>query len=128
MEQAKNFSLLGLGGSAGALPHLDALLLGVDQLPEVHGYSLSKDRVEILFQELLRKTPEERIAHLGLEPGRADTICAGMLPLLLLLEEANSPYLKICTAGLREGIFARLGKSNLSAGFESPEKLLQEIL
>ncbi len=108
LADAKNLPLIALGGSAGALPHLDARLQGLSSLPEVHGYSLTPTRLKEIFDALLSLTPEERIARYQLEPGRADTICAGILPLLLLLQETNSPRLTVCTAGLREGMMVVL--------------------
>ncbi len=113
LESAKGFPLVSLGGSAGSLPYVDAHLKGVSAMPEVHGYRITRKRLTELLEELNKRTPEERIAQLGLEPGRADTICAGLLPLVLLMEEIEAPYLTVCTAGLREGMLYLLSRGEM---------------
>lgn len=113
LESAKDFPLVCLGGSAGSLPYMDAHLNGDHVMPEIHGYRITRGRLREILEELKKRTPEERIAQLGLETGRADTICAGLLPLLLLMEETNAPYLTVCTAGLREGMLYLMGKGEL---------------
>ena len=113
LESAKGLPLIALGGSAGALPYIDARLTRLSVLPDVHGYIITPERLTAILEELLSRTPEERIAQLQLEPGRADTICAGILPLLLLLQELNSPSLTVCTAGLREGMLYLMSRGEL---------------
>ncbi len=113
LESAKGLPLIGLGGSAGAIPYIDARLMGRSTMPEVHGYTITPKRLTDILEELLSRTPEERIAQLHLEPGRADTICAGVLPLLLLMQETESPQLTVCTAGLREGMLYLLSQKKI---------------
>lgn len=113
LESAKGLPLVSLGGTAGSLPYLDANLKGLKEMPEVHGYRVTYERLKEILAELQKRTPAERIAELKLESGRADTICAGILPLLLLMEEITSPYLTVCTAGLREGMLYLMGKGEL---------------
>ncbi len=115
LESAKGFPLVSLGGSAGSLPYLDANLKGESNMPEIHGYRITRKRLQEIFEELKKRTPEERITQLGLEPGRADTICAGLLPLVLLMEEMAAPYLTVCTAGLREGMLYLLSRGEMEA-------------
>ncbi len=113
LESAKGFPLVSLGGSAGSLPYLDAHLKGEAIMPEIHGYRITRNRLREILEELKKRTPKERVAQLGLEPGRADTICAGLLPLVLLMEEMQAPHLTVCTAGLREGILYLLSQNIL---------------
>lgn len=123
LEQAKGLPVIALGGSAGALPSIDAQLKNQEK-PEVHGYSLTLTEMQKIFDLLQNLSPQERIAMFSLEPGRADTICAGILPHLLLLEQLQSPYLKTCTAGLREGILALLSKLSEPENIPNPSKIL----
>ncbi len=113
LELAKGLPLVSLGGTAGSLPYLDANLKGLGEMPEVHGYSVTPERLKEILEELRKRTPEERIAELKLEPGRADTICAGILPLLLLMEETSAPHLTVCTAGLREGMLYLMSQKEI---------------
>ncbi len=113
LEDAKDLPLVVLGGSGGALPYLDASMQGLSALPDVHGYSLTPERLEEIFDELLSKSPEERIALWNLEQGRADTICGGILPLLLLMQETKAPSMTVCTAGLREGILYLMSRGEM---------------
>lgn len=113
LESAKGLPLVCLGGSAGSLPYTDAHLKGLEKMPEIHGYQITKNRLAEILEELKKRTPEERIAQLGLESGRADTICAGLLPLVLLMEEMDAPHLTVCTAGLREGMLYLMAKGEL---------------
>lgn len=113
LESAKGLPLVSLGGTAGALPCLDANLKGLEKMPEVHGYRVTPERLKEMLAELRKRTPEERIAELKLEPGRADTICAGILPLLLLMEETDAPHLTVCTAGLREGMLYLMSRGEV---------------
>lgn len=113
LESAKGLPLIALGGSAGALPGLDAHLQGLSAMPEIHGYTITPKRLEVILEELLSRTPEERIAQLHLEIGRADTICAGILPLLLLMKEIDAPRLTVCTAGLREGMLYFMSRGDM---------------
>ncbi len=122
LEQAKGLPIIALGGSAGALPPLDAQLRNQEK-PEVHGYSLTQQDVQTIFDILYQIPPEKRISDFALEPGRADTICAGILPHLLLMEQLGSPYLKTCTAGLREGILALLSHNPNPENMPNPSEI-----
>lgn len=110
LESAKGLPLVALGGSAGAIPFMDARLQGEAELPKVHGYQVSLARIKEILAELEKRTPKERVEDLNLEPGRADTIFAGLLAHILLMEETDAPYLTICTAGLREGMLYLMAK------------------
>ncbi len=110
LESAKGFPLVCLGGSAGALPYMDARLREDTELPAVHGYRLTLNRLKEIYAELQKRTMQERVADLNLEQGRADTICAGLLAHILLMEETDAPSLIICTAGLREGMLYLMAK------------------
>lgn len=104
MKSAKGLPIIGLGGSAGALP----AIFGVEKGTSINGYKLEIDKIKEKFCQMSALSTEERMARYTLEIGRADTICAGMLAIITLAEEIESPYLKVSTANLRDGIFALL--------------------
>ncbi len=128
LEEATGFPLIGLGGSAAVLAGLDQRLL-TGSLREIdpQGYSLTGERMEVIFRELQRRTPKERVEELGLEPGRADTVCAGILPGCLLMKRLSAPRMQICTTGLREGILAMLIREGLSESMSDTAAFLRKF-
>ena len=121
LSEAKGLPLLGIGGSVCAFGHLER------RDKNIHGYSISRGRCRELFDTLLPLTPEQR-SGLGIEPGRADTICAGFFPSLLLMEDLSLPHITLCTSGLREGILAELTKDNPETYAKNPELFLEKYV
>ncbi|MBQ2614439.1 MAG: exopolyphosphatase [Clostridia bacterium] len=117
LEEAKGFPLIGIGGSLCALA-------GLDGESSVNGCTLSAKRVEEIFDTLLPLSPKERVEY-GVETGRADTVCGGILPGLLLLKELAMPKLILSTGGLREGILAELQKDQPEFYSKHPEDFLK---
>ena len=103
-DLAKKLPIIGLGGSAGELP----ALFDIDKNASINGYMLEIDKIKEKFDAISVLTTKERMEQYTLEIGRADTICAGMLSIITLAKELSSPYLKVCTANLRDGIFSLL--------------------
>lgn len=96
---AKNYDIVGLGGSVKALS-----MLRCKENSKLHGFCIDK---EILFSEIkkLVTTPlEERVLMEGLGKGRGDIILGGVVPLIAVMNYINSPRLVACLTGLREGV------------------------
>ncbi len=113
--------LVGVGGSVCAFGLLDKGNW------DIHSHRISPARCQELFDALSSMTPDERIAF-GVEPGRADTICAGFLPTILLMKELSMPHLTLCSSGLREGILAELTKTNCEIYAKNPELFLEKYV
>ena len=125
LDCAKGLPLIGIGGSVCALGVIDQSLKG-NKPCDIHGYALSPKRVEELFTLLHAMTPEERM-KIGVERGRADSVCAGFLPSLLLCGRLKSPSLTLCTGGLREGILFELERENPDFYSKHPEQFLEKF-
>ena len=125
LKDATGFPLIGIGGSVCALGALDQTLKS-GEVNDVHGYEISPKRMKELFDLLASKTPQERMA-IGVEKGRADSVCAGFLPSLLLCQYLNSPSLTLCTGGLREGILFELEKENPAHSLKNLEQFLEKV-
>lgn len=125
LKDAAGFPLIGIGGSVCALGALDQTLKS-GEATDVHGYEISPKRMEELFELLEHKTPQERMA-IGVEKGRADSVCAGFLPSLLLCQHLSSPSLTLCTGGLREGILFELEQENPAHSLKNLEQFLEKF-
>ena len=125
LDDAKGFPIIGIGGSVCAIGALDQSLTHGEST-DVHGYELSLKRMEELFDLLATKTPQERMA-IGVEKGRADSICAGFLPSLLLARQLTSPSLTLCTGGLREGILFELEQANPEQAIQNLEQFMEKF-
>jgi len=123
LQEAEGFPLVGIGGSVCALYGIDTS----KNKGELNGYTLSPHEVEAMFSKLYPCSAEERMA-MGVEKGRADTICAGLLPSLCLLRRIHAPSLTLSTGGLREGIMAELEKENPLFYVQNPEEFFEKYL
>ena len=119
--------VVGLGGSTCAVVRTDKILLNGKSDEEIHGYTLSAERTGFLFETLYMKTPGERM-ELGIEKGRADTVCAGLLPTVVLMQTVKSPELILCKYGLREGILAELRKDNTEFYIQNPQSFIEKYI
>ena len=125
LTRAKGLPLIGIGGSVCALGGIDCHLQG--EVAPVHGYTLTAQRVLELFELLQPMDANGRMAH-GVEAGRADTICHGFLPSLILMQEYGLPTMTLCTGGLREGIMAELKKERPLYYAKHPQEFLRKYL
>ena len=57
------------------------------------------------YNEILEMSEAQR-EDAGIEPGRVDTVAAGALPVVQLLEKIESGSVIISSASLKEGILA----------------------
>lgn len=120
LKEAAGLSLIGLGGSAVALPAIDRILFKNKTAAfSPHGYVIEKSHMDVIVRALLARTPEKRMQELGVEQGRADTITGGVLPGYTLMERFSLPQTVACTTGLREGILKVLQKEGIAAAFSN---------
>ena len=126
LEDAKGVPLIGVGGSVFAMGMVDIRQKGLETA-DLHGHQLTPHRMEELFTLLSAMTIEERIAH-GVEPARADSVCHGFLPSLLLAKRIQSPHLSLCSHGLREGILYELLQDRPEFYACHPEQFLEKYV
>lgn len=127
LPEAEGLPLVGIGGSVCALCGIDQHLQKITKPKDVHGYSINPRRVRELYNILSPLSPMERTQK-GVEQGRADTVCAGFLPSMLLMEKLHAPNLILCTGGLREGIWAELEREHPEYYLSHPELFLEKYV
>lgn len=99
LYDAKNYDVVGLGGSVKALS-----MIRCKENLKLHGFRIKRN---ILFDDIkkLVSTPlNKRILMDGLGKGRGDIILGGVVPLMSVMNYIDSPHLVACMTGLREGV------------------------
>ncbi|TBH16541.1 Ppx/GppA phosphatase family protein [Thermus thermamylovorans] len=96
--------LAGLGGNLRAIARLDQRRRRYP-LDLLHGYYLSRERVEELYGDLLRLPFRARAELSGLQPDRARTLPASLAFLRALFRHFRAPGLWLSGVGIREGAF-----------------------
>ena len=104
IEGGPGESLVGMGGTIRTLAKIDQHLQDYP-LDRVHGYVLSRRRLEQIVQRLAKLPLRKRRKFPGLSSDRADVILAGALVLFQVLEQAGYGELVVSGQGLREGVF-----------------------
>lgn len=98
-----------LVGIAGTVTTLQAVLHRIDPYDpqRVHGGVLTRAQLAGLTDRLCRATIEERRRMPGLQPGRADVICAGALILEAVMDRLGVAECTVSDHGVRWGLIAR---------------------
>ncbi len=97
---------IAVAGTATTLAAADLGLLAYDPAA-VHGSSLTTATLRRWIDRLLVATPEQRRALIAVSPERADTVLAGAVILLHVLERARRQSWKVSDRGLRFGALPR---------------------
>lgn len=98
--------VVGVGGTLRALGRVDRRARQW-ALPHGHGYALSADAVESIWELVSRLPPQDRPAVAGLPSHRADLIVPGALVASWLLRQSGAASLHLCDDGVREGWLLR---------------------
>jgi exopolyphosphatase/guanosine-5'-triphosphate,3'-diphosphate pyrophosphatase len=104
VKAGRGDSLVGSGGTIRTLAKIDQRLQEYP-LDRVHGYILSRRRLEEIVQRLAKLPLRKRRKFPGLSSDRADVTLAGALALASVLERSGHAELVVSGQGLREGIF-----------------------
>lgn len=99
-----SMELVGVGGTIRNIANIDQKLLDYP-LDRLHAYHLTRERVEIICDELRKRTIREREDLPGLNDERADVILAGALTLRQMMRHCKADVLHVSGEGLREGVF-----------------------
>jgi exopolyphosphatase/pppGpp-phosphohydrolase len=103
-------TLVGVGGSLrtlGKIDRRDRLLHAPSHVSHGHGYKLSLDSVETIWERVSRVTADTRRDIPGLAAHRVDTISAGALFFFLLMRAGGFDQLRVSAFGIREGMALR---------------------
>jgi exopolyphosphatase/guanosine-5'-triphosphate,3'-diphosphate pyrophosphatase len=95
--------LIGTSGTIMGLAALDAARRGIT-VSNVHGYTVTRPRLEELQREMLTMTESERRRMPGMNPRRSDIIVAGNAILIAALKGLGRDEIVVCERALRDGI------------------------
>jgi exopolyphosphatase/guanosine-5'-triphosphate,3'-diphosphate pyrophosphatase len=110
LERVRHYQLdlaIGTSGTIMGLAALDAAARGIP-LRRVHGYTLTRERLEALQRTMLPLTEAERRRMPGMNPRRADIIVAGNAILIRALELLGRDEIVVCERALRDGVVVDL--------------------
>ena len=100
---------LGTSGTIMGLAAVDAAARGLT-VKRVHGYALTRPRLEALQSEMLEMSESERRRMPGMNPRRADIIVAGNAVLIAALTLLGREELIVCERALRDGVVVDLAQ------------------
>ncbi len=112
VERIGHFRLdlaLGTSGTIMGLAAVDAAARGI-AVKGVHGYTLTRARLELLQQQMLRMSEAERRRMPGMNPRRADIIVAGNAVLIAALTMLGRDEIIVCERALRDGVVVDLAQ------------------
>ena len=112
MERVRHYPLdlaLGTSGTIMGLAAVDAAQRGL-AVKGVHGYTLSRARLETLQRQMLVMGETERRRMPGMNPRRADIIVAGNAVLIAALALLGRDELVVCERALRDGVVVDLAQ------------------
>ncbi|GAB6099792.1 Ppx/GppA phosphatase family protein [Halanaerocella petrolearia] len=95
--------LVGVGGTITTLSAIDNSLEDY-QREVVHASTLSYNRVEEILDRLASLSLSDREEVIGLDADRADIILAGIIILLVIMEQTKIDNITVSDAGILEGI------------------------
>ncbi len=100
----KNLShLIGVAGTVTTLAAMDLEMIPYNP-SIIHGFRLTRGRLDQLLDKMKKMTLVERKKLPGLDPGRADVIVAGGLILKVVLEETELEEVIVSDWGIRHGL------------------------
>lgn len=102
LPKCRHIPVIGLGGSVRTLAKIDMKMR--ESSAEIHGYTLSKERVRELCRMIENCSPEERKKIRGIDKERADIIGGGLLPLRCLMKSLDTEQVIFSDRGLRSGL------------------------
>ena len=109
-ERMRHYRLdvaIGTSGTIMGLAALDAAQQGL-AVKGVHGYTLSRARLEALQRQMSLMTEAERRRMPGMNPRRADIIVAGNAVLIGALAMLGRDEIVVCERALRDGVVVDL--------------------
>lgn len=112
LSEQRGMPVVLLGGANRSLARMGRIALGQGSDNNFHGFSMTIDNVNMIFEKISHMTREQREKIAGLEIARADIIISGLLPLLTLMRRINAPKVIFSESGVREGLIAETIKNN----------------
>jgi exopolyphosphatase/guanosine-5'-triphosphate,3'-diphosphate pyrophosphatase len=104
LAETHGATLAGIGGTIRTLAEIDQRARPYP-LALIHGYVLTRERLEALIDQLRGLTVRQRADVPGLSRDRADLILAGAVILHQLMRQGRFDGVTVSGPGLREGLF-----------------------
>jgi exopolyphosphatase/guanosine-5'-triphosphate,3'-diphosphate pyrophosphatase len=104
--------LIGTGGTIRNLAKMDRQARPYP-IPQLHGYVLTRRRLQDLSQSLVSRSAARRKAIPGLNADRADSIVGGVLGVEAAMDVLGAGAMTVSNQGLREGLVYDAGGSTL---------------
>jgi exopolyphosphatase/guanosine-5'-triphosphate,3'-diphosphate pyrophosphatase len=111
-ERIRHYAIdlaIGTSGTIMGLAALDAASRGL-AVKTVHGYTLTRARLEALQRQMLLMSEAERRRMPGMNPRRADIIVAGNAVLVNALALLGRDEIVVCERALRDGVVVDLAQ------------------
>jgi exopolyphosphatase/guanosine-5'-triphosphate,3'-diphosphate pyrophosphatase len=104
LSRTEGTSLIGIGGTIRTLVDIDQKANNYS-LDRVHGYTLSRERLDAIIEMLRGMNLQQREQVPGLSRDRADIILAGAMIVQQLMKCGRFENITVSGQGLREGLF-----------------------
>jgi exopolyphosphatase/guanosine-5'-triphosphate,3'-diphosphate pyrophosphatase len=111
-ERIRNYEVdlaIGTSGTIMGVAALDAASRGL-AVKTVHGYTLTRARLEALQRQMISMSEPERRRMPGMNPRRADIIVAGNAVLVNALALLGQDEIVVCERALRDGVVVDLAR------------------
>jgi len=115
--------LVGVGGTIRNLAKIDARLQSYP-IPRVHGYTLSRERLDAIVDLLCQKRMRSARKIAGLSRDREDSIVGGALAIQVLVAGLRANKILVSGQGVREGLVHSVANDDLPP----PEKVREAAL
>jgi len=98
-----DFELVGTAGTATTIAAIKLEMVDYD-CRKVNNFTVSREDIAEIFQQLSPLTPQERLSIKGVEKGREDLIIAGLVIITSVMDRFGFNRLKVSDFGLLEGL------------------------
>lgn len=100
-------NVIGVGGTITTLAAIDLKMKKYDR-DKVHGYKITRDKIEEILLRLAGKTLEERRKIVGLQPERADIIVAGTIIALAIIDYLALDHITVSEHDILYGLIKEM--------------------
>lgn len=107
IEQHRPTTLIGSSGTFDTLSEIHCHREGIELNGELTEFPLTVSSFEKIFQELISKTREERLAIKGMIPLRVDMIVVASVLVKFIIDTCNLRQLRVSAYALKEGVLLR---------------------
>lgn len=100
-------TLIGSSGTFDTLSEIHCQKIGTAIDPELTEFPLSVESFEMIFQELISKTKEERLKIPGMIPLRVDMIVVASVLVKFIIDSCGIKHIRVSAFALKEGVLLK---------------------